>query len=324
MVYSKEQLIQFLKYSFLLLVFAVLWYMKVDLISGIIIIFLIAALLEGWEVRSVFYGGCFLWFYNFLVINFRGGSMVDLSSYAKLLLFGSVIIFLIHNLIASFNQRDILSKLTLSHRLDLQEILAVLRQKMSRRFLIQWIKAGFIDKKNILSSGKKSYQKFAVILRQDVKRIGPTLFRLLVVSFLTTKRLVKLLASLAKRIIFKIYHLAVSAVFYWIAFIDKAVKRYGYVFIIKILILVGIFIGLLFFSHLSIYDIFIWIFFIGGLFFAWDSRIAISIALFFLFLCPYYLIKKQDSLAEIAAIYAYYFLVIGTIEAMIEVRRANK
>jgi len=52
-----------------------------------------------------------------------------------------------------------------------------------------------------------------------------------------------------------------------------------------------------------------------------DGRYAFSVALFFLILCPFLLIAKKDKIAETAAIFTYYFLVIGTVQEIINLIR---
>ncbi|MFA5108962.1 MAG: hypothetical protein WC458_00225 [Patescibacteria group bacterium] len=55
-----------------------------------------------------------------------------------------------------------------------------------------------------------------------------------------------------------------------------------------------------------------------------DSRYAAGAALVFLVSCPFFLIFKKDVLAEIFAIYAYYFLVITALTQIRELYRDNK
>ena len=52
-----------------------------------------------------------------------------------------------------------------------------------------------------------------------------------------------------------------------------------------------------------------------------DSSISYLLALFFLLLCPVLLILNQETIAENSAIWVYFFLVIGTIEAIVENKR---
>jgi len=51
------------------------------------------------------------------------------------------------------------------------------------------------------------------------------------------------------------------------------------------------------------------------------GRLSIAIALFFLALCPFLLILKLDNIAEKAAIWAYMFLLIGTIKMLFEMKK---
>jgi hypothetical protein len=51
------------------------------------------------------------------------------------------------------------------------------------------------------------------------------------------------------------------------------------------------------------------------------SRIAVSLALFFLVLTPISLVLKNNVLAETVAIYAYYFLIIAVIGEIIALKR---
>ena len=60
------------------------------------------------------------------------------------------------------------------------------------------------------------------------------------------------------------------------------------------------------------------------LLFHWDYRILIVFALLFLLSCPFYLIFEKQFRAEQMAIYAYYFLFIGTVLALIEHRKKSR
>jgi hypothetical protein len=51
-----------------------------------------------------------------------------------------------------------------------------------------------------------------------------------------------------------------------------------------------------------------------------DNRYAAGLALLFLAACPVLLICKNDGLAEFFAVYAYYFLVITVVSAIIEMK----
>lgn len=53
-----------------------------------------------------------------------------------------------------------------------------------------------------------------------------------------------------------------------------------------------------------------------------SSRIAASLALFFLVCTPILLAMKNDTLAEMMAIYAYYFLVIAVVSEILALRKS--
>lgn len=55
-----------------------------------------------------------------------------------------------------------------------------------------------------------------------------------------------------------------------------------------------------------------------------DCRYAFAIALFFLVLCPLFLLVQRDTVAEKSAIFTYYFLVVGTIQEIINLVRLPK
>jgi len=54
----------------------------------------------------------------------------------------------------------------------------------------------------------------------------------------------------------------------------------------------------------------LWTIFLAFLFYGWEDRILAGIALAFLVSCPIFLIAERKVIAEQAAIYAYYFLVM--------------
>lgn len=68
---------------------------------------------------------------------------------------------------------------------------------------------------------------------------------------------------------------------------------------------------------MSTLDIIFWIFFLTGVLSGWDSRIAFTGALICLIFLPFLLILKKELSAEMVAVYAYYFLLIGVTEEMI-------
>jgi hypothetical protein len=55
-----------------------------------------------------------------------------------------------------------------------------------------------------------------------------------------------------------------------------------------------------------------------------EGRVSVAGALIFLALCPFLLIFKKDPIAEKAAIWAYMFLVVGTIQMFVEYAKEEK
>lgn len=74
----------------------------------------------------------------------------------------------------------------------------------------------------------------------------------------------------------------------------------------------------------SFFEMLVLIYFIIALIWNISSRISASLALFCLICCPILLILKKDSLAEVFAIFAYYFLVITVIQEIFELKKAKK
>lgn len=62
----------------------------------------------------------------------------------------------------------------------------------------------------------------------------------------------------------------------------------------------------------------LWGLFLGFLFFRLDKRILGSIAIMFLATCPFLLAFSKTNLAEQAAVYAYYLLVMSVILQIVE------
>ncbi len=67
--------------------------------------------------------------------------------------------------------------------------------------------------------------------------------------------------------------------------------------------------------------IILWMLFLSFLLYEWENRIIAGLALFSLASCPFLLIYKKEDLAEIMAIYAYYFLVMAVVLQIVELKR---
>jgi hypothetical protein len=98
-------------------------------------------------------------------------------------------------------------------------------------------------------------------------------------------------------------------------------ERKGLIFLIKIVLVVAI-LPLIFKAGLI--NALFWVFFLACLLFRLDGRISLVLGLASLVICPFLLIFKKEADAEVIAVYAYYFLVIGTILSLIEYVREER
>lgn len=80
----------------------------------------------------------------------------------------------------------------------------------------------------------------------------------------------------------------------------------------------------LFFKEMEIIDFWVLCYAMISILFILDSRFAAGTALLLLVICPFLLILKKDNMAEVVAIYAYYFLIITVITAIRECLREEK
>ncbi len=67
--------------------------------------------------------------------------------------------------------------------------------------------------------------------------------------------------------------------------------------------------------------IILWMLFLSFLLYEWENRIIAGLALISLASCPFLLIYEKEDLAEIMAIYAYYFLVMTVVLQIAELKR---
>ncbi len=93
----------------------------------------------------------------------------------------------------------------------------------------------------------------------------------------------------------------------------------------------GLLIGLLVFTELTIVDIFFWIFFFVMFWWQIDSRVSIGGALVCLVIIPFLLVLgnkeiflKGEAWAEVVAVWAYFFLVIGVAKQIWEYKKEAK
>ncbi|MCG2809547.1 MAG: hypothetical protein L6275_04395 [Candidatus Portnoybacteria bacterium] len=90
----------------------------------------------------------------------------------------------------------------------------------------------------------------------------------------------------------------------------------------KLILLATIF--ALFLNFVSLTAGCFWTLLAAFLFYRWDSRILAGSVLLCLASCPFLLMFKKDDIAEIMAIYAYYFLVMTVVLQIAEYRKEGK
>ena len=78
------------------------------------------------------------------------------------------------------------------------------------------------------------------------------------------------------------------------------------------------------FQGIYVVDFFVLFFGLISVLFGLDMRISAGCALALLVLCPFFLVFNQNGFAEIAAVYAYYFLVIAVLTAVGDHLREGK
>ena len=79
--------------------------------------------------------------------------------------------------------------------------------------------------------------------------------------------------------------------------------------------------ALLFIWQFSFEVIFFLTLFLAFALYGWDNRVIGGLALLSLASCPFLLLFKQADLAEIMAVYAYFFLVLTVVLQIIEYQR---
>ena len=90
------------------------------------------------------------------------------------------------------------------------------------------------------------------------------------------------------------------------------------------LLLMVIILAFALFKEIGVIDFLVLAYALISIIFIWDSRYAAGTALVLLAACPVLLVIKKDVWAEIAAIYAYYFLVITVLTQIRELAREKK
>ncbi|MEA1963458.1 MAG: hypothetical protein U9M94_04470 [Patescibacteria group bacterium] len=84
--------------------------------------------------------------------------------------------------------------------------------------------------------------------------------------------------------------------------------------------LLAVFFALIFWK-ISLSAALLWVLFFSFLFYKWENRVIVSLALLCLMSCPFLLAGGNQEMAEIMAVYAYYFLAMGVVLQIIEFKR---
>jgi len=120
-----------------------------------------------------------------------------------------------------------------------------------------------------------------------------------------------------------IFYRAVSVIKFLVGISVKWWKRLGRRDQIKVGIIVAILIFALI-KSIGIIDFIVLTYAIASILFIFESRISAVLALVLLASCPFFLMFKKDDIAEVMAIYAYYFLVITVFTQIAEYMKENK
>lgn len=93
---------------------------------------------------------------------------------------------------------------------------------------------------------------------------------------------------------------------------------------VKVFIAVVFFFVLLAGTKIQMLDVVVLIFFMSGILFSWEPRISFVLAAMGLIVIPMFLIAGKNITAEVIAIHAYYFLMIGVLEEIVQMIRSSK
>ncbi|MCX6794958.1 MAG: hypothetical protein NTY31_03165 [Candidatus Falkowbacteria bacterium] len=126
----------------------------------------------------------------------------------------------------------------------------------------------------------------------------------------------KLMIILAK----EFFNVAGRVIKNYFFFIKKKISAVSKRSWLKIIVIV-IFLLLALFEGIGVLDFIVLFYALISFLFVLDSRAAAGLALILLASCPFWLIFKKDILAESAAIYAYYFLIITVLTQIRELKK---
>jgi hypothetical protein len=170
---------------------------------------------------------------------------------------------------------------------------------------------------NILATIYAVYYFIKILSAQRKKIVHPS-------DRLTGARLTffQLLKDLAFRmyIALKVISKVLRALFFWLRakIVRFSRKDWLKIFLIAVILIFAVW------RRVAFIDFFILAYGLSSFLFIYNSRISAGIALAFLVFCPILLLFKKEGLAEDAAIYAYYFLIITVLTQIRELKREDR
>jgi len=271
----KKIISPFFKVILLLVVIVTTFYFHLELVGALVLIFIIASLLWKWETRVSLITGVF---FIFISLIYKFIDREDLII-PHLHIFGWILVAFWLLTVIDYWVLHWPEHITLEFYTKIRSGTAKI--KPSFLGVIKLSGNIFIDSKNIILFLLKRLCQIFLLLFKKLCQILPLLFK-------------------------KLYQ------YLKIFFQDVLKKCQIYkILLIKIAVLIIIFFLLYYFTGWKIIDIFVWLFFVFGILFPWGVQAAVGLALLLLLMCPFLLINKMIILANIFAVYAYYFLIIG-------------
>lgn len=175
----------------------------------------------------------------------------------------------------------------------------------------------------IWTVSKLAFSLFSAVAKGSAKLLGRSFRYMLRVSVAAGKVAAKGLASAVKAMAGFSWrsakYAARSFIDFWPALLKFAsVSSKQRNVILKVMALLVFFILVQEFANLAPLQVLAWMFFAAAFLFRWDGRIAIGIASILILFCPVVLSQAESQplagpVAEMAAVYSYYFLIMGVV-----------
>lgn len=257
-----------------------------SLLDILLIVYLASIFLLRWSGKPALFGGIFLLIFVWVVTKTHlGWDMAELYVFAWWFIVGGVIL-LIREYFVQIKVRAFGSVRTIKY---------------------------FIDQSRWQKFDYKLVKKIPEVLVLYCKKVldpVPKLARWYGAGFART----------IKKVVLLIYKTVVSRtlmIWSWFRSLPMMVQS-------KIAVLMVVTVLLLLTTQIALLNIFLILYLIAGILFSIDSRLAFGAALVHLVAIPLLLIVKKDGWAEGVAVYVYYFLVIGVVHSIAELRREEK